>query len=43
MKERLLKQLSQILLGIAPKLVSKYCGVGLWGEPEIPESLKNLG
>lgn len=40
MKEKLLTHISKLLSSIAPVLVTKSACIGLWGEPEIPQALK---
>lgn len=42
MKEKLLTRISQLLSAIAPALVTKTACISLWGEPEMPQSLKEL-
>lgn len=42
MKERLLTCITNLLSALAPALVTKSACLGLWGEPEIPQALKEL-
>lgn len=39
---RIKKSIISLLLTIAPTAVLKSASVFFWGEPEIPESLKDL-
>jgi len=39
-KKKIMPIISKLLLAFAPRVAQKPICLGLWGEPEIPESLK---